>query len=432
MTFIGDHQDKPDPEHLPQVTQTAYGFNASYGLLMAALPVLVYYLWICNDFYGGALVVPTSWAEARELFSHVAPPTWTAVLLYGGWFGLQALLQVVAPGKWVQGAELDDGSRLPYKMNGWASWWATLAIVGGLVWSGVIPATILYDEFGPLLTVVNLFSFALSGYLYMHGKLWPAGEKIRGKFFYDYFMGTSLNPRTGRFDWKLFCEARPGLILWVLINLSIAAKQYATIGTVTTPMILVCAFQFWYILDYYYHEEAILSTWDIRHERFGWMLAWGDLLWVPFTYTLQAMYLLHHPFEIGLWEVFGLVTLNFVGYAIFRGANIQKHRFRKDPERLIAGRPAQYIKTERGPLLLTSGWWGLSRHPNYWGDLTMALTWCLCTGFGHVLPYFYIIYFSILLIHRERRDHAFCAGKYGKDWETYCQKVPYRIFPYVY
>ena len=260
------------------------------------------------------------------------------------------------------------------------------------------------------------------------------GHALAGKqaTIRDFFLGAWLNPRIGRFDWKLFCDARPGLILWVLLNLSIAAKQYAELGTITTPMLLVCAFQFWYILDYYWHEEAILSTWDIRHERFGFMLAWGDLAWLPFTYCFQAMYLLHHPYELSLWGIMGLVTLNLVGYTIFRGANIQKHRFREDPERPIFGKPAQFIKTERGPLLLTSGWWGMARHINYFGDLIMALTWCMCAGFDHVLPYFYIIYFTILLVHRERRDNAFCAAKYGKDWAAYQAKVPYRIVPYLY
>ena len=48
------------------------------------------------------------------------------------------------------------------------------------------------------------------------------------------------------------------------------------------------------------------------------------------------------------------------------------------------------------------------------------------------LPYFYIIYFTILLVHRERRDHDMCAVRYGKDWDAYCAKVPYRIVPGVY
>src|SRR5204862_5184686 len=117
--------------------------------------------------------------------------------------------------------------------------------------------TIAYDQFGPLLTTVNIFAFVFSFFLYLRG----------GNGFYDYFIGTELNPRIGDFDLKLFCEARPGLILWVLINFSFAAKQYQLHGTVTIPMILVCAFHFLYIADYYYHEEAILTTWDIKHEN---------------------------------------------------------------------------------------------------------------------------------------------------------------------
>lgn len=53
-------------------------------------------------------------------------------------------------------------------------------------------------------------------------------------------------------------------------------------------------------------------------------------------------------------------------------------------------------------------------------------------GFSHLLPYFYIIYFTILLIHREDRDERQCRTKYGLAWDTYCRRVPYRIFPYIY
>jgi protein-S-isoprenylcysteine O-methyltransferase Ste14 len=126
------------------------------------------------------------------------------------------------------------------------------------------------------------------------------------------------------------------------------------------------------------------------------------------------------------------VLLNFTGYAIFRGTNLQKHNFRKDPTRPIWGRPAEYIKTASGATLLTSGFWGMARHTNYFGDLLMGLAWCLPVGFGSPLPYFYIIYFTILLVHRERRDYDMCKFRYGKDWEDYCNKVRYRIVPGVY
>jgi Delta14-sterol reductase len=38
---------------------------------------------------------------------------------------------------------------------------------------------------------------------------------------------------------------------------------------------------------------------------------------------------------------------------------------------------------------------------NYLGDLLMALAWCLPALFLHPLPYFYFVYFLILLVHRE-------------------------------
>ena len=72
-----------------------------------------------------------------------------------------------------------------------------------------------------------------------------------------------------------------------------------------------------------------------KRERFGWMLAWGNLAWVPFVYSLQAHYLVDHVHEIGVWATIALVSLGLAGYAIFRGANLQKHRFRENPEKPV-------------------------------------------------------------------------------------------------
>ena len=50
-----------------------------------------------------------------------------------------------------------------------------------------------------------------------------------------------------------------------------------------------------YVLDALYFEKAILTTMDITSDGFGFMLAFGDLAWVPFTYSLQARVLVDHP-----------------------------------------------------------------------------------------------------------------------------------------
>ena len=133
-----------------------------------------------------------------------------------------------------------------------------------------------------------------------------------------------------------------------------------------------------------------------------------------------------------VWGTAAIVALNMAGYYLFRSANLQKHHFRENPDGLIWGKRPAYIETDRGTRLLASGWWGVGRHMNYLGDLMMGLAWCLPCGFEHPLPYFYIVYFLILLLHRERRDHALCLKKYGPAWQKYCALVRWRILPGVY
>ena len=404
------------------------GLSLLIALGMPALTLLVYYLWLCVQEHRGELFVPT----ADNFLAKIPAPTFEAATIFFGWLLFQAILQIAVPGKMQDGPPLPDGTRLSYRMNGWVSFCLTLGIFFLAIRLDWLKPTVVYDHFGPLLTTVNLFAYGSSLALYFFGKVGHGLERPTGNFFYDYFMGVNINPRIGSFDLKFFCESRPGLIGWVLINYSLAAQQYELHGIITTPMCLVFAFQFLYVADYFWHEEAILSTWDIKNEKFGWMLVWGDLVWVPFTYTLQAYYLIRYPHDLPLWGTAGIVILNLLGYGIFRGANWQKHQFRKDPDAPVWGKKPETIHTQRGSLLLISGWWGIARHINYLGDLMMALAWCLPCLFEHTLPYFYFIYFLILLWHRERRDHAYCLAKYGADWENYCRLVRWRIVPYVY
>lgn len=43
-----------------------------------------------------------------------------------------------------------------------------------------------------------------------------------------------------------------------------------------------------------------------------------------------------------------------------------------------------------------------------------------------------MIYFIILLVHRNSRDMSDCRRKYGSAWDEYCRTVRYRIIPRVY
>ena len=84
------------------------------------------------------------------------------------------------------------------------------------------------------------------------------------------------------------------------------------------------------------------------------------------------------------------------------------------------------------PRFVLVGWWGLARHFNYTGDLVLSFAMCAACGFQHVLPWFYVVYMTILLVQRIHRDDARCTGKYGKYWADYKKLVRYNLIPYVY
>jgi len=403
---------------------------------MLGLPFGIWALFVCcnsqfmlsNPFGPSGLVLPDP--ASFVLYDH------QSMAVFIGWNLCLALLWAVVPGKLVSGVALQDGSRLMYKMNGFSSFVVVSVLLlmscsldGGmsLIW--------VHDHQLQLGTASVLFAAVLSVYLYVSARLKRncllSDGGSTGVPHYDFFMGHELNPRLGAFDLKTFFELRPGLIGWTVLNAAMAVKQYHTTGTVSTAMMLVNLFQLTYVVDALWNEAAILTTMDITSDGFGFMLAFGDLAWVPFTYGLQARYLAHTAVTLQPLHVALIVGLKLTGLLIFRGANGQKNTFRSDPTHCSVAQ-LKSMPTERGTKLIISGWWGVSRHVNYLGDWIMSVAWSLPTGFGHVVPWFYPIYFAVLLVHRERRDEACCKLKYGKDWEKYCALVPYRIVPYVY
>ena len=361
-----------------------------------------------------------------------------------GWFLFQVILERLLPCELVEGAPVhgDPNNRLVYRINGHLAFWVSLFVLQfsypywhegsqSIQFSSFPIEDWLYQYFSEIALVTIGLTMVLSVYLYLDSFV---GDKIlahggnSGIPPYDFFMGRELNPRIFSFDWKEFCELRPGLIGWMFLNLASLRQQYAQLGYVTGSMLLVNVFQGIYVWDALYQERAILTTMDITTDGFGFMLLFGDLAWVPFTYSLQARYLVNHDPHLSYMALFGIVLLHIVGYAIFRGANGEKNMFRCNPNDPKVAH-LKFLQTKRGTKLLTSGWWGMARKINYTGDWIMGLTWCLVCGFGSIVPYFYAIYFAILLVHRSMRDDQMCQSKYGDDWQTYKQLVPYRFIP---
>ena len=340
--------------------------------------------------------------------------------------------------------------------------------------------TFIWENYVQILTTNIIIAFALATYVYIRSFSVKSGNKEHrelargghtGTLVYDWFIGRELNPRVeipffGPVDIKTFCELRPGFLGWVILDLAFVAHQYKTYGYFTDSIVLITLFQSIYVLDALWMEPAILTTIDVTTDGFGFMLAFGDLVWVPFMYSIQTRYLAVHPVQLGPLGTLGVLAVQAVGYYIFRGANNEKNRFRTNPsDPRIAH--LEYITTQSGSKLLVTGWWGVSRHINYLGDWIMSWAWCLPTGLagylvqqhipatfpgGHVpqsqighdviqgdargwgtlFTYFYMFYFAILLIHRQIRDEEKCEREYGADWEEYKRRVKWRIIPGLY
>jgi protein-S-isoprenylcysteine O-methyltransferase Ste14 len=404
-------------------------------LNLALLTAVVFYLYFGVQWNAGRLL-PGGVSDWSGFFAAIVPTAFAATVFLG-WFACQVLLERLLPAKIALGTPLPDGSRLRYRINGLLAMGVSLAAVGLGYAQGWLDLARVFDEFGALISVATLFAFALSLFLWWWGRTHPGGpSKVSGEFLRDYFYGTALNPRTPPvtgFDWKFFCECRPGLIGWIVLDLACAAAQYERHGEVSLAMVAVIALQTAYVLNNFKNESWLLTTIDIQSERFGWMLVFGDLVLVPMTYCLQAYWLVDHFRDPSPIYIAGVLVLAIAGFVIFIDSNLQKNRFRRDPDGCtIWGKPAESLETQRGTRLLVSGYWGKARHVNYLGDWLVALSFGLCAGFGSLIPYFYPFWFALLLILRERRDERWCARKYGADWDRYKERVPSRIIPGIY
>uniref|UniRef100_A0A671NG84 Delta(14)-sterol reductase n=1 Tax=Sinocyclocheilus anshuiensis TaxID=1608454 RepID=A0A671NG84_9TELE len=392
-----------------------------------------------------------------ETLPQTKPPTASAIkttdLEFGGRVGvffLMFLLPVAVLALLILGGQKDASLQsFPLELPALQSLWDCQVFGIVLLWLlfqavlSLLPVgkegdlSYIHAHFLQFYTSALLIVTLLSIYLFIRSR-WASEDELApggnsGYIIYDFFMGRELNPRIKNFDIKFFCEMRPGLMGWVLINFAMlqAEMKHQNLENPSPAMLLVNIFQLLWVVDGFWHEEKLLTMMDIVYDGFGFMLTFGDLAFVPFTFTCQAYYLVSHPNELSAFWIITLITMNGVGYYIFRKANSQKFAFRKNPSDPAVSH-LKTIPTATGESLIVSGLWGWVRHPNYLGDIIMGLAWSLPCGFNHLIPYFYLIYLITLLVHRNARDEHQCRKKYGSAWDEYCKAVPYRIFPGIY
>jgi protein-S-isoprenylcysteine O-methyltransferase Ste14 len=345
-------------------------------------------------------------------------------------FALVLALNWIVPGRWVDGyVRGPDGKPLRYRLNGLQVYFVVIALYVAAAWRGLIAWDLFWIyrwQMAASACVVGLlFTFAI-----------VLPQPRRQGLLADLYLGRLENPQWGggRIDAKLYLYL-VGAILLELNVLSFAAHHVMTFGDNSSPGVLLYVAMFsFFIAEYLTFERVHLYTYDFFAERVGFKLGWGCLVFYPFFYC------------VGLWSVaarpnphtplpllVACVALFVAGWMLSRGANLQKFLFKTRPDAALLGIFRPEAVSGDGKQLLCSGFWRVSRHVNYLGEILMATALALVLGWPLAIgPWLYPLYYVALLVPRQHADDRRCAEKYGALWLEYCRRVPYRIVPWIY
>lgn len=196
---------------------------------------------------------------------------WKLIILFAV---LQLVLMRILPGKLTKGPVTPAGNVPVYKANGTLAFVVTLVVfcICAFVLRLFNPADI-YDHFLEFIGAMNVFSLIFCFGLYLKGRFAPSSTdcSVTGVFLFDYYWGTELYPRVLGWDVKMFTNCRFGLMVWGLLVLSYATKQYETHG-LSDSMIVSVALQLIYIGKFFHWEMGYMKSLDIMHDRGGFYL----------------------------------------------------------------------------------------------------------------------------------------------------------------
>lgn len=344
-------------------------------------------------------------------------------------------LHLLLPAKHVSGyVRGSDSKPLGYRLNGLRVLLLVLVLYAAAARFGLVSWDffwkVRWEGLAGACTLGFLFTLAIV----------LGGPSTGHSLLADLYLGRRKNPQwlsrggTSLVDAKMYLYLI-GAVQLELNVLSFAAHQaLAHPGAISPGAFVYAALFTFFVCEYLFFEEVHLYTYDFIAERVGFKLGWGCIAFYPYFYC------------VGLWAVADkpdphtplpllvlYVSVFFSGWALSRGANLQKFLFKTRPDAKLFGVLAPGVLSDDEHRLLCSGFWRLARHINYLGEILMAVGLTLALGWPLVpWPWLYPLYYVALLFPRQLDDDKRCAEKYGSLWKEYCRRVPYRIIPGIY
>lgn len=409
---------------------------------------ICYYLWWTAEFNQGCLGNP--FPLSQQVIQQ-ATPNATSITIYASLIVFTLTCAATLPGVTILGYKIpsEGNRRLIYHCNGLASWYVSILVAIILHHINLFDWKTIYQQSGALLSTAIVFADGLALFLYV--ECLRTGKCVFrcSTLAHDFVMGGYLNPRLGSIDLKLWAEIRVSWMLLYALDISAALCLRDELGYVPYRMWIVLLIHGLYTNACMKGEESIPFTWDIFHERWGWMLVYWNLAGVAFAYSFNGRFIATQGDQLDdiSFPIFCLMTGAVIAaYWVFDEANAQKNRFRAQlmdggyvqrmfsfpqlPNATLSN--PKFLETKVGSKLLIDGWWKYVRKPHYTADLCLAILLSLTGGTDHFLPFFFVLFFGPMLVHRAYRDSARCSQKYGADWEQYTKKVPYTFIPGIY
>lgn len=381
---------------------------------------------------------------------------------------LTFLLNRIVPSVSTAGYACDSfGTALQYRLNGMRVHLLVCTLMTLLHLLGFVSLTVFSQQFWTCLVLACSLGIVLSALLFVRGRKLHVQKKIdertycltsraqpynaaelattsdeasefRARSWLDHFYcGYEWNPRPLLgVDVKMWLYL-VGAIQLELNVLGAVFDHYELHGRVSNAMVVYLLCLSWFTAEYLYFENVHLFTYDLFRERIGFKLTWGCTTFYPFFYCCGVWCLVSaapSQRDMSLQGGIACCLLFAFGWLVTRGANLQKFHCKMGHEQFLFGLVKMNFVPDSKRRLLCSGFWGLSRHINYFGELVqsiaLALPGWLVTG--SIVPWLYPLYYVILFVPRQIDDDRICAAKYGKVWHTYCRLVPYRIIPYIW
>ena len=379
------------------------------------------------------------------IWPHTSARAWT---LLGSYAAFEAFLQVCLPGKRFEAAVTANGNVPVYKANGVQSLVVTVAAFFACWHFGLTTPTEVYDLFGEMLAAMVVVSFVFCLFLLVKGHVAPTDEDSGscGNVIYDFWWGMELYPFLGPLNVKQFTNCRFGMMAWAVLPVIFACHQYARDGFLADSVFVCVALMSVYNFKFFLWETGYFNSMDIQHDRAGYYICWGCLVWVPAVYASPALYIasVKPAVTLGAPVSATFLILGLLSIWINYDSDRQRQTFRStDGKALVWGKKpvivhAEYrvLKNDRWvtkkSILLASGWWRIARHFHYLPEITASFFWTAPALFAKLPPYLYVVFLTVLLIDRAMRDDQRCSLKYGKHWKKYCELVPYKIVPGVF